>query len=97
MRRRVLALWLAVLQLAGEGTAAARLLIAREIPQTADFRLAFAEALRRGDDDTLVSLWSGSAHDEAELLRLIQVYCSDAKSQQQLTVGLLKRMLPGRG
>jgi hypothetical protein len=81
-----------MLELSGNRSAAARVLIAKGIPQTIDFRLAFAEAMKRGDDDALVKLWSERSDlDEEALLRMVHVYGQE--STKELTIGLLKRLM----
>ncbi len=82
-----------ILQDAGNAAASARLLLANGIPQRIDFRLAFAEALRRGDEATLAQLWADCDLDDETLFRLLHVYGED---QQPLTVGLLRKIMAAR-
>jgi hypothetical protein len=82
-----------VLELAGNASASARLLIANGLPQTQDVRLAFAEALRRGDEETLTRLWADCDLEDGALFRMLHVYGEDEKN---LTVGLLKNIMAAR-
>lgn len=84
----------AVLCKAGNQHAAARLLIANEIPQSIDFRLAFAEAMRRKDEETMEKLWRDSDLPSTVLLRMIHVYGQECP--ENVSIGLLKRMLESR-
>ena len=82
-----------VMEEAGNAPTSARLLIANGFPQTLDLRLAFAEALRSGDEEALVRLWAGCDWDDSALFRLLLVHGEDG---EPLTVRLLKRILAAR-
>ena len=85
-----------ILMRADNDSASARLLIASGVPQTINFRLAFAEALRKGDEETMIKLWGDCDLDIASLLRMIQVYGDEEQQSQTnvpISVGLMKRLL----
>lgn len=82
-----------VLEKSGNVSAAARVLLAKGVPQNLDFRLAFAEAVRKGDEEALIKLWSANRGSDEMLLRMIHVY---GGPEGKISIGLVKRMLEAR-